>query len=397
MDNPITDPDTSWKDAGAQFVRSEVSGGIVLLFAALAALIWANAPFGDSYTAFWGTELSIGVGDFSISDDLQHWVNDALMAIFFFVVGLEIKRELAVGELNDRSKATLPFIAAAGGVILPAAIFLLINLGNSTGIHGWAIPMATDIAFAVAVLAIMGSRIPAGVRLLLLGIAIVDDIIAITVIAIFYTDGISFTWLALGVGALLVVLLMQKLKVTRIAPYVGIGIVVWLGFFESGVHATIAGVLLGLLTPARPINGRHVLEKLEHSLHPYSALIIVPLFALANVGIVINATVLSDAAVSSIFWGVVLGLVVGKTFGISLAIFAAQKLGIAKAPEDVAPGHVWGIAALGGIGFTVSLFISELAYTLPEIVETAKIGIFAGSIISAGVGVILLLRRTTKS
>ncbi|MGA7397463.1 MAG: Na+/H+ antiporter NhaA [Solirubrobacterales bacterium] len=397
MANPITDPDTSWKDAGAQFVRSEVSGGIVLLFAALAALIWANAPFGDSYTAFWGTELSIGIGDFSISDDLQHWVNDALMAIFFFVVGLEIKRELAVGELNDRSKATLPFIAAAGGVILPAAIFLLINLGNSTGIHGWAIPMATDIAFAVAVLAIMGSRIPAGVRLLLLGIAIVDDIIAITVIAIFYTDGISFTWLALGVGALLVVLLMQKLNVTRIAPYVGIGIVVWLGFFESGVHATIAGVLLGLLTPARPINGRHVLEKLEHSLHPYSALIIVPLFALANVGIVINATVLSDAAVSSIFWGVVLGLVVGKTFGISLAIFAAQKLGIAKAPEDVAPGHVWGIAALGGIGFTVSLFISELAYTLPEIVETAKIGIFAGSIISAGVGVILLLRRTTKS
>lgn len=394
MDNPITDPDTSWKDAGAQFVRSEVSGGVVLLIAAVAALVWANAPFGDTYGSFWHTELSIGIGDFSISEDLQHWVNDALMAIFFFVVGLEIKRELVVGELNDRAKATLPFIAAAGGVILPAGIFLLVNLGDSTEITGWAIPMATDIAFAVAVLAIMGSRIPAGVRLLLLGIAIVDDIIAITVIAIFYTDGISFTWLALGVAGLLAVFVMQRLNVSRIAPYAAVGIVVWLGFFESGVHATIAGVLLGLMTPARPVKGRHVLEDLEHSLHPYSALIIVPLFALANVGIAISGPVLSDAVTNSIFWGIVLGLVLGKTFGISLAIFAAQKLGIAKAPEDVETGHVWGIAALGGIGFTVSLFISELAYDIPEVVETAKIGIFAGSILSACVGVLLLLRRT---
>jgi len=397
VDNPITDPDTSWKDAGTQFVRSEVSGGVVLLIAAIAALVWANAPFGDTYASFWQTNLSIGFGDFSISEDLKHWVNDALMAIFFFVVGLEIKRELVVGELNDRAKATLPFIAAAGGVIVPALIFVLVNLGDSSEIPGWAIPMATDIAFAVAVLAIMGSRIPSGVRLLLLSIAIVDDIIAITVIAIFYTDAISLAWLGLGAGGLLAVLLMQRLNVTRIAPYVGVGIVVWLGFFESGVHATIAGVLLGLLTPARPIKGRHVLEQLEHSLHPYTALIIVPLFALANVGIAISGPVLSDAVASSVFWGIVLGLVVGKTFGISLAIFAAQKLGIAKAPEGVEPGHVWGIAALGGIGFTVSLFISELAYDIPEIVDAAKIGIFAGSILSAAVGVLLLMRKTESS
>ena len=394
MDNPITDPDTSWRDAGSQFIRSEVSGGVVLLLAAIAAIVWANAPFGDTYASFWHTELSIGVGDFSISDDLQHWVNDALMAVFFFVVGLEIKRELVVGELNDRAKATMPIIAALGGVILPAVIFVLINLGSPSTLDGWAIPMATDIAFAVAVLAIMGSRIPAGVRLLLLSIAIVDDIIAITVIAVFYTSGLGLAWLALGAAGLLLVVAMQRFGITRIAPYVAVGLVVWLGFFESGVHATIAGVLLGLLTPARPIKGEHVLEKLEHALHPYSALIIVPLFALANAGIVLSVSVLSDAVESSLFWGVVLGLVLGKAFGISLAIIAAERFGLAKTPEDVDRGHVWGIAALGGIGFTVSLFISQLAYEQPEIIEIAKIGIFAGSLVSAAAGVLLLRRRT---
>lgn len=394
MDNPITDPDTSWRDAGSQFIRSEVSGGIVLLIAAIAAIVWANAPFGETYSSFWHTELSIGVGDFSISDDLQHWVNDALMAIFFFVVGLEIKRELVVGELNDRSKATMPIIAAIGGVVLPAVIFVLINLGDSAALDGWAIPMATDIAFAVAVLAIIGSRIPPGVRLLLLSVAIVDDIIAITVIAVFYTSGISLLWLALGAAGLGAVLVMQRLGVSRIAPYVFVGIIVWLGFFESGVHATIAGVLLGLLTPARPIDGRHVIEDLEHALHPYSALIIVPLFALANAGIELSGSVLADAVASSLFWGIALGLIVGKALGISLSIIAAERFGLAKTPEDVQRGHVWGIAALGGIGFTVSLFISQLAYESPDVIEVAKIGIFAGSLVSALLGTLLLLRGT---
>ncbi len=395
MANPITDPDTSWKDAGSDFIRSEVAGGAVLLVATIAAILWANAPFGETYISFWQSELSIGVGDFSISDDLQHWVNDALMAIFFFVVGLEIKRELVVGELNDRSKAALPIIAALGGVILPALIFTAINLGSST-IDGWAIPMATDIAFAVAVLALLGNRIPSGVRLLLLSIAIVDDVIAITVIALFYTSDISLAWLALGAVGLLVVALMQRFGVSRIAPYVAVGVVVWLGFFESGVHATIAGVLLGLMTPARPIDGRHVLEKLEHGLHPYSSFVIVPLFALANAGIVLSVPIIKEASTSSVFIGIGLGLVVGKTLGISLATFAAEKLGLGKSPEGVEPGHVWGIAALGGIGFTVSLFISQLAYSAPDVVEVAKIGIFAGSIFSAILGSVILLRRTRK-
>lgn len=396
MLNPIRDPDTSWRDAGAQFIRSEVAGGMVLLLATIAAILWANASFGDSYGDFWHTNLTIGFGDFSISEDLQHWVNDALMAIFFFVVGLEIKRELVVGELNDRSKAALPIIAAIGGVLLPALIFTAINLGSDS-IHGWAIPMATDIAFAVAVLAIMGDRIPSGVRLLLLSIAIVDDVIAITVIALFYSSGISLAWLALGAAGLLTVVALRTLGVKRIFPYILVGLVVWLGFFESGVHATIAGVLLGLLTPARPLDGKHVLEQLEHRLHPLSSFVIVPLFALANAGIVLSVPIIKDAAGSSIFLGVVLGLVVGKTLGISLATFAAEKLGIAETPEGVEPGHVWGIAALGGIGFTVSIFISQLAFTSPEIIETAKIGIFTGSIVSAVIGTLLLLRRTKPS
>lgn len=392
MDNPITDPDVSWKDAGSDFIRSEVSGGLVLLVAAVAAVFWANPPFGDSYTSFWHSELTIGIGRFELSDDLQHWVNDALMTLFFFVVGLEIKRELVVGELNDRAKATLPFIAAFGGVALPALIFLALNATGSS-IDGWAIPMATDIAFAVAVLALLGSRIPPGVRLLVLSIAIVDDVIAITVIAVFYTESISFGWLGLGFAALLAVVAMRRLGVSRIALYTLVGMVVWLGFFESGVHATIAGVLLGLLTPARPINGRHVLEDLEHGLHPYTSMVIVPLFALANAGIVLSATVMKDAVASSLFWGVVLGLILGKTFGISLATFAAQRFGLGQVPDGVETGHVWGIAALGGIGFTVSLFISQLAYDIPETVEIAKLGIFVASIVSAILGTVLLIRH----
>lgn len=393
MNNPLTDPDVSWKDAGSDFIRSEVSGGAVLLAAAIAAVLWANAPFGDSYSAFWQTNLTVGFGGFEISDDLQHWVNDALMTLFFFVVGLEIKRELVVGELNDRAKATLPLIAAAGGVTLPAIIFLALN-ATGAGIDGWAIPMATDIAFAVAVLALLGSRVPPGVRLLILSIAIVDDIIAITVIAFFYTSGISLAWLALGFGGLLLVVLMRRLDIVRILPYVLVGFVVWLGFFESGVHATIAGVLLGLLTPARPVNGHHILGTIEYRLHPWTSMLIVPLFALANAGIVLSAAVMADAVASSVFWGILSGLILGKTFGISLATFAAQRFGLGEVPEGVESADVWGIAALGGIGFTVSLFISQLAYAVPETVEIAKLGIFAGSLISAVLGSVLLLRRT---
>jgi NhaA family Na+:H+ antiporter len=390
--NPIKDPDTSWRDAGADFIKSEVSGGAVLLIAAIAAMLWANAPFGGSYESFWETELTLGFGEFSITEDLQHWVNDALMVLFFFVVGLEIKRELVVGELNDRSKAILPLIAAIGGVLIPGLIYISLNFGGE-GAHGWAIPMATDIAFAVAVLALLGKRIPSGVRLLLLSIAIIDDVIAILIIAIFYSKDISLVWLAAGAAGILLVYLMQRFEITRIWPYWVVGIVVWVAFLSSGVHATIAGVILGLMTPAHPIKGRHVIEDLEHRLHPWTSMVIVPLFALANAGIVISATILADATANAIFWGVALGLIFGKVIGIGSGIALAQKLGWGKVPDGVSPAHVWGVAALGGIGFTVSLFIAELSFESEQLLEYAKIGIFTGSIASALIGVFLLTRR----
>ena len=392
MARRLKDPDTSWRNAGADFVKSEVSGGAVLLVAAIAAMLWANAPFGGTYESFWSTKLTIGFGEFSITEDLQHWVNDALMVLFFFVVGLEIKRELVVGELNDRSKAMLPLIAAIGGVLIPGLIYLSLNAGGE-GADGWAIPMATDIAFAVAVLALLGKRIPSGVRLLLLSIAIIDDVIAILIIAVFYSTDISMIWLAAGAAGILVVYLMQRFDISSIWPYWIIGAVVWVAFLSSGVHATIAGVILGLMTPAHPIKGRHVIEDLEHRLHPWTSMVIVPLFALANAGIVISATILADATASMIFWGVAVGLIVGKVLGIGAGIAVAQKLGWGKVPEGVSSAHVWGVAALGGIGFTVSLFIAELSFESEQLLEYAKIGIFTGSILSALFGVFLLTRR----
>jgi Na+:H+ antiporter, NhaA family len=355
-------------------------------------MAWANAPFGGTYETFWSTKLTIGFGEFAITEDLQHWVNDALMVLFFFVVGLEIKRELIVGELNDRSKAMLPLIAAIGGVLIPGLIYISLNAGGE-GADGWAIPMATDIAFAVAVLALLGKRIPSGVRLLLLSVAIIDDVIAILIIAVFYSTDISAVWLAAGAGGILFVYLMQRLSVSSIWPYWVIGVVVWVAFLSSGVHATIAGVILGLMTPAHPIKGRHVIESLEHWLHPWTSMLIVPLFALANAGIVISATILADATASMIFWGVALGLIFGKVVGIGTGIAVAQRFGWGKVPDGVSPAHIWGVAALGGIGFTVSLFIAELSFEAAQLLEYAKIGIFTGSIASALIGVFLLTRK----
>lgn len=391
----IKAPETSWRNAGADFIKSEVSGGAVLLGAAVLAMIWANAPFGDSYQSFWETNLTIGFGEFSITEDLRHWVNDALMVLFFFVVGLEIKRELVVGELNDRSKALMPLIAAVGGVMVPGLIYVALNAGGE-GIHGWAIPMATDIAFAVAVLALLGKRVPSGVRLLLLSIAIIDDVIAITIIAIFYTSDLNLVWLAGGAFGILLVYLLQRAKVAQIWPYVAVGAVVWVAFLSSGVHATIAGVILGLMTPAHPVKGRHVIEELEHRLHPWTTMLIIPLFALANAGIVISATILADASASMIFWGIALGLIVGKAVGIGTGIAVAQKVGWGKVPDGVTRRHVWGVASLGGIGFTVSLFIAELSFASDELLEFAKIGIFTGSIASAVIGILILSRGGPK-
>jgi NhaA family Na+:H+ antiporter len=378
-------------DPLTDFLDDEVLGGLLLLGAALVALVWANSPWSDAYFDLWHTELNVGIGGASVDLDLQHWVNDLLMAVFFFVVGLEIKRELVTGELQDRRAALLPAIAAAGGVAAPALVFTLIAAGGD-GASGWAIPAATDIAFAVGVLVLLGPRISSGVRLFLLTIAIVDDVIAIAIIALFYSESLSFAWLLVALVAMAAVVGLQRARVSSPLAYLPVAAVLWVAVFESGVHATIAGVALGLLVPARPFHGRDVQTFLEHRFHPLSAYVIVPLFALANAGVDFGGGLLGDALASEVTWAVAAGLVLGKLAGISGATLLALRLRIGKLPDGMAPGQVFGVAALGGIGFTVSLFIADLAFTQPALTDAAKVGIFAGSIVSGLLGAALLLR-----
>ncbi len=248
-----------------RFVHDEAAGGVVLLLATVAALVWANSPAAAGYEGLWNFRLTVGSGPVAVTEDLRHWVNDGLMALFFFVVGLEIKRELVVGELRDRRAAALPALAALGGVVLPALLFLLVVGGGPEG-RGWGIPLATDIAFAVGVLALLGSRIPAGVKLFLLSVAIVDDIIAVGIIAVVYTDALEVGWLLAAAGGLVVVAVMRRAGVASVVAYVPVGLFVWYATLHSGVHATIAGVVLGLMTPARPVAGRGVLDSLQHNL-----------------------------------------------------------------------------------------------------------------------------------
>jgi len=377
-------------DPLSEFLRDETAGGVVLLIAAVAAVVWANvAP--SSYADVWHTHVHVGL-DLS----LEHWVNDGLMAIFFFVAGLEIKRELVTGELRDPRSAALPAIAAAGGVVLPIVIFTVLMAGHP-GAHGWAIPAATDIAFAVGVLALLGARVASGVRLFLLTIAIVDDIIAIVIIAAVYSGSVHVGWVLAALAAFAFVIAEQRLGIASIAAYVPIGVFAWYAVYESGIHATIAGVMLGLLTPARLFRGRDVLRVLEHRLHPLSAFVIVPLFALANAGVDFGGGVLGHALGARLTWAVVAALVLGKLFGIAGATLLALRLRAGRLPAGMAVRQVWGVAALGGIGFTVSLFITELAFDEPGLQASAKIGIFAGSLLSGLLGLVLLRAVSTRA
>jgi Na+:H+ antiporter, NhaA family len=386
-------------DPVKEFLHTEAAGGLFLLAGTVVALGWANSPFAAGYEGLWGRELTIGAGPLAVTEDLKHWVNDGLMALFFFVVGLEIKRELVVGELHDPRRASLPVLAALGGVVVPAGIFLLLNTGGEEA-RGWGIPMATDIAFAIGVLAVLGSRVPAGAKVFLLTLAIVDDILAITVIAVFYTGQLAVGWLAVAAGGMVLVFVLRWLGVRAVSAYVPLGVLVWLATLESGVHATIAGVALGLATlesgvhatiagvalglatPARPVRDRPVLEQLQHRLHPLSSYLVIPLFALANAGVPLGADALGRAARSPVAWGVALGLVAGKVLGVAGVGLVAVRLRLGALPDDVTMRHVLGLAALAGIGFTVSLFIAELAYPGNDLVDLAKVGILAGSLIS---------------
>lgn len=375
-------------------MRLEAAGGIVLLINAVIALVWVNVH-GDSFHDFWDHHIEFGItlfGEgFNVDESLKAWVNDGLMVIFFFVVGMEIKRELVVGELRDPRRAALPIIAAGGGMLVPAGIFALMNQGGG-GIDGWGIPVATDIAFVVGVLALFGRRLPAGLRVFLLTLAIADDIGGIAIIAVFYTDDLSLPWLGFAIGLLALVVASQRAGIRQVPVYVVVGLVLWYATHESGIHATIAGVALGLLTPARPFRGRDVMHSIEHTLLPYSSFLIVPLFALANAGVEVTPDALGEAFGGSIAWGVILGLVVGKFAGISVTTLAGWRLGVGRLPAGVNLGHVLGASLLAGIGFTVSLFIAELSFdTDGHLLDQAKIGVLAGSLIAGALGSIFLL------
>ena len=376
-------------DPVARFLKTEEGGGFALLAGSIVALLWVNVFGIGGYESFWHTELTIGLGAVSISEDRGHWVNDGLMTLFFFLISLEIKREVVHGELRRPRQAALPVIAAAGGVAVPILIFLALTAGTSAT-SGWGIPMATDAAFAIAALALLGDRVGVGAKLFLVTIAVVDDVLAIAVIAIAYTSELSLPWLLGAIGLLAAIVAMRRLGIATIWPYAIVGVLVWIATFESGVHATIAGVALAFLTPAQPVGGRRIIEELEERIHPLTSFVVLPVFALANAGVEIGGDALGEGDGARVALAVALGLVVGKLIGISAATMLAMRLRIAVLPEGVDIRSVIGIAALAGIGFTVSLFIAALAYDDPLLVESAKLGILAGSVVSAMVGVALL-------
>lgn len=376
-------------DPVAEFLRTEASGGLALLLGSAAALLWVNLIGIGGYDSFWGTELTLGIGDAAVTESLGHWVNDGLMTLFFFFISLEIKRELVTGELRQPRAAALPVLAALGGVLLPIAIFLAIA-GGGEGARGWGIPMATDAAFAIGAIALLGNRVGVGVKLFLVTIAVVDDVAAICVIAVAYTGELDAAWLAAALGGLAAVVALRALGVRRTLAYVPLGLFVWLAMLESGVHATLAGVALALLTPAHPVGGRRVLEELEQRLHPIVNLGILPLFALANAGVVIGGSELSDPAGREVALAVAVGLLAGKFLGIAGATLAALRLRLGQLPPGVDLRGVLGAAALGGIGFTVSLFITPLAYSDPTLIGAAKLGILGGSVLAAALGVAIL-------
>lgn len=373
-----------------EFLREEPAGGVALLLATIAALVWANvAP--ASYAQLWGHHLQVGYGSAAIDEDLTHWVNDGLMAVFFFTVSLEIKRELVEGELQDRRRAALPAFGALGGMVVPALVYLAVTVGGTGGeTRGWGIPTATDIAFALAVLALLGRRVPTGLKVLLLSIAIVDDVGAIVIIAVFYSAGLSLGWAGVALLALGAVVGLRSVGVRSPLAFVPVALVLWIGVFESGVHATIAGVALGLLTPAGVFRGRRVLDALEHRLTPIATFVVLPLFALANAGVRIDPESLRSALDSRVFWGIACGLVVGKALGLSIGLLVALRLGIGALPDGVRRAHLVALAPLGGIGFTVSLFIAGLSFPSGPTSDAARLAILGASIGAGAIGALTL-------
>jgi NhaA family Na+:H+ antiporter len=418
-----------------QFTRLQASGGILLLAAAALALIWANSPWSESYFELWETYLSISLGSLTLKETLLHWINDGLMVIFFFVVGLEIKREVLVGELATPRRAALPLIAALGGMLLPALIYIAFNLGRR-GEAGWGIPMATDIAFVLGILTLLGSRVPVSLKVFFTALAIADDLGAVLVLALFYSGEIS--WIALGVGAvfLAILVVLNRGGVRNPLPYALLGIGLWLAFLQSGVHPTIAGVLLALTIPARSQvraeafmaqctaalgglgsgdrNGvgrrqqaaaqtleaiaeriQTPLQRLERSLNPWVAYLIVPVFALANAGVDLSGDLL-EALTLPVSLGIILGLLLGKSLGITLFSWLAVRIGVADLPYGVSWPQLFATSWLAGIGFTMSLFIASSAFDQPALLALAKMDILIASVLAAAIGFALIIVTSPK-
>ena len=373
------------------FLKYETSAGFVLMFVAAFALIANNSPLSGFYSSFLSTPVEIQFGAFEIAKPLLLWINDGLMAIFFFLVGLEIKREVLEGELSSMDKASLPIFAAIGGVVFPALVFLYFNYSDPVFAQGWAIPAATDIAFALGILALVGSRAPVSLKILLLAVAIIDDLVAIIIIALFYTQDLSLVALAYGGLGVLGLVILNRMGTMRITPYALIGLFVWACVLKSGVHATLAGVVTALAIPlrAKDPNNSSPLHRAEHGLHIWVAFLILPLFAFANAGVSLAGITLSDL-LAPLPLGIALGLFLGKQIGVFCLSWIAVKLGLAKLPTGATWPQVYGIACLTGVGFTMSLFIGTLAFEGDETLNAVRLGVLMGSIASGVLGFTLL-------
>ena len=379
------------------FFQLEAASGLVLLIAAIIALVISNSNFNELYFDTLEQYLFIGVNDFGLKLSIHHWINDLLMAVFFFFVTLEIKREFVEGELSNLKKALLPIIGAVGGMVVPALVYIVINFGNSETLNGWAIPSATDIAFSLGILSLLGSRVPISLKIFLTALAIIDDLGAILIIAFFYSGDLSVSYLSLILTSYIFLLVLNKFGIKKFLPYLIVGAFMWFFTYKSGIHATIAGVLLASTIPHK-INGKDfsLLIKLEHAISPYVAFIIMPIFAFANAGVSLEGLSLSSL-MQPVPLGILLGLFIGKQVGVMIFSFVAVKTQVAQMPDNSSWLSLYGVSVLTGIGFTMSLFVGNLAFTENvQYIDGVKIGVLAGSLLSTLFGYFILSFTSKK-
>jgi Na+:H+ antiporter, NhaA family len=373
-----------------EFLRTEAAGGVALLVAAVAALVWANSPWASSYGRLWEHRLALGTGPLGRSEDLRHWVNDGLMALFFFVVGLEIKRELVRGELRNRRAAALPVVAAVGGMAGAALVYLAV--AGSSAPRGWAVPMATDIALVLGVLALAGRHAPPGLKLFLLALAIADDLATIVVVAVAYSAGLHPSWIGGALLSLVVVVMLNRVEASHPVAFVVPAVAVWWCTLHSGVPATVCGIVLAALVPVGPVRERPVLERLETRLHPLSSFVVVPVFALANLGVDISRASLAHTFDNAVGWGVFAARVGGKPVGVVAATAAAVALGVAPMPRGMGRRHLMVVGVLTGLGFTVPLVVADLAFTTADRIAVSTLALLVGSCVAGLLGSVLLVR-----